>query len=129
MTVVAVAGLFFGWPQGLQAQGSDRTFHAGHACRTMQLLQNLRDMPGGPQLRDRPSMVGEQVLSTADDRKDRRLMQQAQEQADSLGRGIQVYRQGDPMGWPLYVVFPGDVDRGQGVESYYEQGIAVPPRP
>ena len=73
--------------------------------------------------------VSESGGSAADDRRDRRLLRQAQTQVDRLGKGIQVYRQGDPTGWPLYIVFPGDVPRGQGVESYYEQGIAVPPRP
>ncbi len=46
-----------------------------------------------------------------------------------MGTGVRVYHRSDPVGWPLYVVFPGDVPPGAGTEANYEQGIAVPPRP
>ena len=62
-------------------------------------------------------------------RTERRLLEQARTTVQELGFGIEVYRQPEPRGWPLYVVFPGDVPKGSGIEVYYEQGIAVPPRP
>ena len=65
----------------------------------------------------------------ADDRRERRLMEQARQAASRLGKGVEVYRQPDPRGWPLYVVWPGDVRKGEGIEAYYEQGVAVPPHP
>ena len=66
--------------------------------------------------------------TSADDRRERRMMEQARGQAAKLGKGVEVYRQPHPRGWPLYVVFPGDVPKGSEVETCYEQGIAVPPR-
>ena len=67
--------------------------------------------------------------TSAYDRAERRLLEQARTAVQELGAGIQVYRQPDPRGWPLYVVFPGDVPKGSGIEACYEQGIAVPPQP
>ena len=64
-----------------------------------------------------------------DHRRERDYMDQARRAVQELGFGIEVHRQPDPTGWPLYVVFPGDVKPGSGIEVYYEQGIAVPPRP
>jgi len=57
------------------------------------------------------------------------LLEQARSAVEELGFGIEVYRQPDPRGWPLVVVFPGDVPTGSGPEAVYEQGIAVPPKP
>lgn len=68
-------------------------------------------------------------VGAAYERTERRLLEQARSAVQELGFGIRVYRQPDPVGWPLYVVFPGDVKPGSGIEVYYEQGIAVPPRP
>jgi hypothetical protein len=66
--------------------------------------------------------------TSAYERAERRLLEQARTAVQELGFGIEVYRQPDP-GWPIVVVFPGDVPKASGIESYYEQGIAVPPRP
>lgn len=68
-------------------------------------------------------------VTSAHKRVERRLLDQARTAVKELGFGIEVYRQPDPAGWPLYVVFSGDVKPGSGIEAYYEQGIAVPPRP
>ena len=71
----------------------------------------------------------ESKRTSTDNSKERQLMDQARKQTAKLGKGIEVHRQPDPIGWPLYIVFPGDVPQGSGYEAYYEQGIAVPPRP
>ena len=57
------------------------------------------------------------------------LLEQARTIVEELGFGIEVYRQPDPHGWPLVVVFPGDVPIGSGPEAVFEQGVAVPPKP
>lgn len=67
--------------------------------------------------------------TSADNRKERQLMEQARKQTAKLGKGIEIYLQPDPIGWPLYIVFPGDVPKDCGIEAYYEKGVAVPPRP
>ena len=66
--------------------------------------------------------------SSANDRAQRRLLEQAQVAVQELGFGIEVYRQPEP-GWPIVVVFPGDVPKGSGPEAVFEQGVAVPPLP
>ena len=66
--------------------------------------------------------------TSAYDRAERRLLEQARSAVHELGFGIEVYRQPDP-GWPIVVVFPGDVPKGSGPEAVFEQGVAVPPRP
>ena len=63
------------------------------------------------------------------DRTERELMKQAQREANKLGKGIQVVRNPDPRGWPMVIVFPGNVPKGSGPEAAFEQGVAVPPRP
>lgn len=63
------------------------------------------------------------------DRADRELMEQAQYEVNKLGVGIVVIRQPDPLGWPMVIVFPGDVPKGSGPEAAFEKGVAVPPRP
>jgi len=68
-------------------------------------------------------------VTSADDRAERELLEQARTAVQELGFGIDVYRQPDPVGWPLVVVFPGDVPKGSGPGAVYEQGVAVPPRP
>ena len=65
----------------------------------------------------------------ADERKEKRLMERARAVAAKLGEGVEVYHQPDSRRWPLYVVFPGDVPKGSGPETVFEQGVAVPPRP
>ncbi len=65
----------------------------------------------------------------ADRDRERRLRKRAREQAHRLGKGIEVHRRRDPRGWPLYVLFPGDVHPGEGPEAIFEQAVAVPPRP
>ncbi len=65
----------------------------------------------------------------AADRAERRLMQQARQEADKLGNGIVVVRQPDPRAWPMVVVFPDNVPPESGPEAVFEQGVAVPPRP
>ena len=67
--------------------------------------------------------------TSPDKRAGKRLLVQARSAVQELGAGIRVFRQSDPAGWPLYVVFPGDVPEGSGQEAYIEQGVAVPPRP
>lgn len=67
--------------------------------------------------------------SPSDERKEKRLLERARRAAAGLGHYVEVYHQRDPRRWPLYVVFPGDVRKGEGIEAYYEQGVAVPPRP
>jgi len=62
-------------------------------------------------------------------RVERELMEQAQREVNKLGVGIVVIRQPDPLGWPMVIVFPGDVPKGSGPEAVFEQGVAVPPRP
>lgn len=78
-------------------------------------------------------VLGNQARSvrstSAYERVERRLLEQARIAVQELGFGITVYRQPDPVGWPLYIVFPGDVSKTSDVQVYYEQGIAVPPRP
>ncbi len=64
-----------------------------------------------------------------DHRRERNYMEQARRAVQELGFGIEVYRLPDPRGWPLYVVFPGDVPKGSGPEAVFEKGVAVPPRP
>jgi hypothetical protein len=68
-------------------------------------------------------------MTPAHERAERRLLEQARSAVQELGFGIEVYRQPDPVGWPMVVVFPGDVPRGSGPDAVFEQGIAVPPRP
>jgi len=65
----------------------------------------------------------------ANDRAEQELMEKARREANKLGKGIVVVRQPDPRGWPLVIVFPGDVAKGSGPEAAFEQGVAVPPRP
>ena len=67
--------------------------------------------------------------TSADDRAERELLEHARIAVQELGWGIDVYRQPDPWGWPIVVVFPGDIPKGSGPEAVYEQGVAVPPRP
>lgn len=57
------------------------------------------------------------------------LLADAQLAVNRLGKGIEVHRQSNPIAWPLYVVFPGDVRADSDFQAIYEQGIAVPPRP
>ena len=64
-----------------------------------------------------------------DHRRERNYMEQARRAVQELGFGIEVYRQPDPHGWPIVVVFPGDVLAGSVCQMYFEKGIAVPPRP
>lgn len=66
--------------------------------------------------------------TSAYDRAERRLLEQARTAVQELGFGIEVYRRPDP-GWPIVVVFPGDVPKASEIQAYFEQGIAVPPRP
>ena len=73
--------------------------------------------------------VSQGMDTHADNRAEKRLMDQARVAVAELGHGVEVIRQRVPVGWPLYVVFPADVPRGSGIEANYEQGIAVPPRP
>lgn len=42
--------------------------------------------------------------------------------------GAKIYRQGDPRGWSLYIVFPGDIPQGEDVGAYYNRGVGVPVR-
>lgn len=78
----------------------------------------------------RLSVKGGRGRSTrADDRAERKLMEEAQREVKKLGKGIEVVRNPDPRGWPMVVVFPGDVPKGSGPEAVFEQGVAVPPRP
>ena len=67
-------------------------------------------------------------VTSANDRAQRRLLEQARTAVQELGFGIEVYRQPEP-GWPIVIVFPGDVPKGSGPEAVFEQGVAVPPRP
>ena len=64
-----------------------------------------------------------------DHRRERNYMEQARRAVQELGFGIEVHRQPDPRGWPIVVVFPGDLSKGSGPEAVFEQGVAVPPRP
>ena len=64
-----------------------------------------------------------------DHRRERDYMNQARRAVQELGFGIEVHRQPDPRGWPIVVVFPGDVPQECGPESVLEKGVAVPPRP
>ena len=64
-----------------------------------------------------------------DHKRDRDYMNQARRAVQELGFGIEVHRQPDPRGWPIVVVFPGDVPHGSGPNSILEHGVAVPPRP
>jgi hypothetical protein len=65
----------------------------------------------------------------ANDRAEQELMEKARRETNKLGQGIVVVRQPDPRGWPLVIVFSGDVSKGSGPEAAFEQGVAVPPRP
>ena len=65
----------------------------------------------------------------AAERREKRLVEQAQEAVNQLGKGIKVFRQPDPAGWPLYIVFPRDVPPRSEMGAYFEKGIAVPPGP
>ena len=67
-------------------------------------------------------------VTSAYERAEHRLLEQARIAVQELGFGIEVYRQPDP-GWPIVVVFPGDVPKGSGPEAVFEQGVAVPPLP
>jgi len=67
--------------------------------------------------------------SAAFDRSERDLMEQAQREVNKLGKGIIAVRNPDPRGWPMVIVFQGDVPKDSGPEAMFEQGIAVPPRP
>ncbi|MEK6674117.1 MAG: hypothetical protein AABZ47_00515 [Planctomycetota bacterium] len=60
------------------------------------------------------------------DRRERQLIQRANEQASKLGSGVTIHRPTEPNAWPLVVVFPGDIRPGDRPE---EKGVAVPPRP
>lgn len=40
-------------------------------------------------------------------------------------KGLIAYVQGDPRGAALYILKPGDVPEGAGVDSYYSRGVAV----
>lgn len=68
-------------------------------------------------------------VTSAYERTERRLLEQAETAVRELGLGIEIHRQPDPRGWPLYIVFPGEVPRGSEIQAYYEQGVAIPPRP
>jgi hypothetical protein len=63
------------------------------------------------------------------ERTEQRLLDEARIVVQELGHGIEVYRQPYPNGWPIVIVFPGDVPAGSGPEAFLEQGIAVPPKP
>ncbi len=65
----------------------------------------------------------------ANDRAEQELMEKARRETNKLGKGIVVVRQPDSRGWPMVVVFAGDVPKGSGPEAAFEQGVAVPPRP
>jgi len=67
--------------------------------------------------------------SSAYDRAERKLMEQAQREVNRLGKGIVVLRNPDPRAWPMVIVFPGDVPKDSGLEVVFEQGVAVPPEP
>lgn len=41
--------------------------------------------------------------------------------------GAEAYIQSDPRGWPVYLLFPGDLQEGQSADSCYTNGVAVPP--
>lgn len=77
--------------------------------------------------------LGKQARSvratSAFERVERRLLEKARIAVQELGFGIEVYRQPDPVGWPIVVVFPGDVSNTSDIHARFEQGIAVPPRP
>jgi hypothetical protein len=62
-------------------------------------------------------------------RTEQRLLDEARIVVQELGHGIGVYRQQYRHGWPIVIVFPGDIPAGSGPESFLEQGIAVPPKP
>ena len=68
-------------------------------------------------------------MTSTYDRAERRLLEQARTAVQELGFGIEVHRQPDPGGWPIVVVFPGEIPTGSGPEAVFEQGVAVPPRP
>lgn len=79
---------------------------------------------------DRLSAKRNRNRSTASsDRTERELIEQAQREVNKLGKGIIAVRNPDPRGWPMVIVFPGDVPKDGDPEAVFEQGVAVPPRP
>lgn len=69
-------------------------------------------------------------LTPSQETREAKLEAQAQEIAGQLGKGVIAYRQGDPRGWPLYIIFPGDIPKREGMAAHncYSNGVGVPPR-
>lgn len=44
---------------------------------------------------------------------------------DSAVKGLQLYHQTDPRGCSLYLIRPGDIPEGKGMDCYYTNGIAI----
>lgn len=57
------------------------------------------------------------------ERRELRLANEALGLAESIG--ATVYFQGDPRGAALYLIFPGDIPDGSGVDSCYTNGVAI----
>lgn len=63
---------------------------------------------------------------TARERKQQdKLMFRARVIAREIG-AIECYRQSDPRGWSLYLIFSGDIPQGASIDSCYSNGVGVP---
>ena len=67
----------------------------------------------------------DEAAAARDEKREARLIEQARELAKQCG--AEIYVQGDPRGWPLYLYWTADLKEGETIESYYPQrGVGIP---
>lgn len=55
-----------------------------------------------------------------------KILEKAQTIANTWPNPANVYHQGDPRGLQIYLCFPDDIPEGKSMDSYYNNGLAVP---
>lgn len=65
-------------------------------------------------------------LTARDLARRKRLLKTAHDIGVGMWGAQTVFHQRDPRGWPLYVIFPGDIPDGGSVEDHYHNGVAIP---
>ena len=67
----------------------------------------------------------DEAAAARDEKREARLIEQARELAKQCG--AEIYVQGDPRGWPLYLYWTADLKDGETIDSYYPQrGVGIP---
>ena len=60
------------------------------------------------------------------EKRETRLLKEAQDISAQWPTPATVYHQGDPRGLSLYLIFPEDIPEGREMEAHYTRGLAVP---